>query len=364
LSGQVFTINRDTDLDLWSWSTFGQVSRAILNERLTLSLGLRMDANDYSSTMSNMFDQFSPRLSLSYALTEKLFLNANTGRYFQRPAYTTLGFTDSTGSLVNKQNGLKYIEVNHVVAGIEYLPDDQSKISIEGFYKLYNDYPFSVLDSVSIASKGADFGIFGNEEVTSTDRGRAFGFEVFARNTDFFGFNTILSYTYVRSQFEDKSGTYIPASWDNKHLLNLTVLRKLKKNWNVGGKWRFVGGTPYTPFDADKSSNVQAWDVQGGPYLNYAEFNAFRLAPFHQLDVRVDKQYFFDRWSLMVYVDIQNLYNFQSESTPIYVRQLDAQGQPIIINPGAPPAEQRYQLEELQTTSGTVLPTIGIMVEF
>ncbi len=364
LSGQVFTINRDTELDLWSWSTFGQLSRAILNERLTLSLGLRMDANDYSSNMSNMFDQFSPRFSLSYALSEKLFLNANTGRYFQRPAYTTLGFTDSTGSLVNKQNGLKYIDVNHVVAGIEYLPNDRSKISIEGFYKLYNDYPFSVLDSVSIASKGADFGIFGNEEVTSTDKGRAFGFEVFARDTDFFGFNTILSYTYVRSQFEDKSGTYIPASWDNKHLLNLTVLRKLKKNWNVGGKWRFVGGTPYTPYDPVKSANVQAWDAQGGPYLNYGEFNAYRLAPFNQLDVRVDKQYFFDRWSLMVYVDIQNIYNFQSEGVPIYVRQLDAQGQPIIVNPTAPPAEQRYQLEELQTTSGTVLPTIGIMVEF
>jgi hypothetical protein len=217
---------------------------------------------------------------------------------------------------------------------------------------------------VSIASKGADFGVFGNEAVVSTDKGQAFGFEVFARDTDFFGFNTILSYTFVRSKFEDKNGVYIPAAWDNKHLLNLTVLRKLKKNWNVGGKWRYVGGTPFTPFDEDKSSLVQAWDVQGGPYLNFDEFNSLRLSPFHQLDVRVDKQYFFDRWSLMVYVDIQNLYNFQSEGAPVYIRELDDQGNPIIVNPEAPPSEQRYQLEVLQTTSGTVLPTIGIMVEF
>lgn len=364
LNGQVVVFNRNVDLNLWSWSTFGQISRSVLKERLTLSLGLRMDANDYSSTMSNMFDQISPRFSLSYALTEKWFLNGNTGRYFQRPAYTTLGYTDNTGDFVNKQNGLKYIEVNHIVAGVEHRPDEQSKISLEGFYKFYNDYPFSVTDSVSIASKGADFGVFGNEEVVSTDKGQAYGFEVYARDTDFFGFNTILSYTFVRSKFEDKTGEYIPAAWDNKHLLNLTILRKLKKNWNVGAKWRYVGGTPYTPYDVTKSSSVEAWNVQGGPYLDYNQFNTLRLSPFHQLDVRVDKQYFFDNWSLMVYVDIQNLYNFQSESVPVYIRELDAAGNPIIINPEAPPAQQQYLLTELQTTSGTVLPTIGIMVEF
>jgi len=37
---------------------------------------------------------------------------------------------------------------------------------------------------------------------------------------------------------------------------------------------------------------------------------------------------------------------------------------PIIINPSAPANEQQYQLEKLETTSGTLLPTIGIMVEF
>jgi outer membrane receptor for ferrienterochelin and colicin len=364
IQGEVVTFNRVADLWLWSWSAFGQVSRAIFRERLTLSLGARMDANDYSSNMANMLQQFSPRFSASYALAEKWFLNANIGRYYERPAYTTLGFTDNSGDFVNKDNGLKYIRADHLVVGLENRPNDQAKITLEGFYKFYDDYPFSVLDSVSIASKGGDFGIFGNEAVVSTDKGRAYGFELYARDADFFGFNVILSYTFVRSQFEDKGGAYIPAAWDNKHLLNLTMLRPLKKNWNIGAKWRFIGGPPYTPYDPVESSLVEAWDVQGGPYLNYGRFNTLRLSSFNQLDVRVDKQYFFDRWSLMVYVDIQNIYNFQSESPPILIRQLDEQGQAIIANPTAPPAEQRYLLKELQTTSGTVLPTIGIMIEF
>jgi outer membrane receptor for ferrienterochelin and colicin len=364
INGEVFNFFRKADLRLWSWNVFGQVSRGFMNDRLNLSLGARMDANDYSSTMSNLLDQFSPRLSASYALVEKWYLNANIGRYYQRPPYTTLGFTDNDGNFVNRDNGLKYIGVNHYVAGLEYNPDNQTKLTLEGFYKFYNNYPFSVTDSVSIASKGGDFGVYGSEEVISTDNGRAYGFEVFARNTSFLGFNSILSYTFVRSKFEDKSGEYIPAAWDNKHILNLTLLRELKKNWNIGGKWRFVGGAPYTPFDREFSSQLLAWNVQGGPYLDYSRFNALRLGSFHQLDVRVDKQYFFDKWSLMFYLDIQNIYNFTSTSAPVYTRVLDESGQPVIINPEAPVDEQRYQLKELQTEAGTVLPSIGIMVEF
>lgn len=364
LNGNVQNVTRKADLDLLSWNAFGQLSHAFLKERLTLSLGIRFDANNYSSTMNNMFKQFSPRFSASYALTEKWFLNANTGRYYQRPAYTTLGFTDNDGVYVNKENGLKYISVDHIVAGLEFRPDEQSKVTLEGFYKFYDNYPFSVQDSVSIASKGADFGVYGSEEVVSTDKGQAYGFEVFARATDFLGFNTILSYTFVRSKFEDKTGEYIPAAWDNKHILNFTLLKKLKKNWNIGGKWRFVGGAPYTPYDAEKSSFVAAWDVQGGPYLDYGRFNSLRLGSFHQLDVRIDKQYFFDKWSLMLYVDIQNLYNFQSDNPPVFLREEDENNVPVIVNPDVPYNEQKYQLKTLQTTSGTVLPTIGIMVEF
>ena len=364
IEDELFFFNRTANLDLLSWNAFGQLSHGFLSDRLTLSLGVRMDANNYSSTMSNMFKQLSPRLSASYALTEKWFVNANVGKYFQRPAYTTLGFTDNNGNYVNKENGLEYINVAHYVAGLELKPNENSKISLEGFYKGYDNYPFSVLDSVSIASKGADFGVYGNEEVVSTNKGNAYGFEVYARDVDFFGFNTILSYTFVRSRFEGKTSDLIPSAWDNKHLLNLTVLKKLKKNWNIGGKWRFIGGAPYTPFDVEKSSYVEAWNAQGGPYLDFDQFNALRVDNFHQLDVRVDKQYFFDKWSLMVYFDVQNLLNFQTASAPVYNRELDAVGTPIIINPTAPSNEQKYQLEKLETTSGTLLPTIGIMVEF
>lgn len=354
------SINYDSELDLFKYHLFAQASKNFYNDRLILSLGLRTDGNTYSKNMSNPLNQLSPRFSAAWALTDKFFVNFNTGRYFQQPAYTTLGFRDNSGRLVNKDNNLKYIASNHVVAGVEYRRNEASKMTLEGFYKHYNNYPVSVNDSISLANKGGDFGVFGNEEVTSTGTGRAYGFEVYVRDKAFDLIDVILSYTYVRSEFKDFNDTYIPSSWDNRHLLNLTLGKEFKRNWNFGAKWRFVGGNPYTPWDLDRSSLREAWDARRQGYLDYSKFNTLRIGNFHQLDVRIDKQYFFDKWSLNFYVDIQNLYNFKQEGAPNLTTALDAEGNEILL-PGPP---QRYQLQQVVNEAGTVLPTIGIIVEF
>lgn len=359
-----------TSIDMFKWGFFGQASRNFIDNRLGLSLGLRLDANSYAKEMSDMLDQFSPRLSASWAFTDQLSLNFNAGRFYQIPPYTTLGYRGIDGSLVNKNNGLKYMRSEHLITGIEYLPNPQSRLSVEGFYKYFSNYPFSVRDSVPLSSKAADFGTFGNEEVVPASKGRAYGMEIYYRHKDFMGFNIILSYTWVTSQFREQgsdlvfTGRYIPAAWDNKHILNVTATRKFKRDWDAGFKWRFVGGAPYTPFDEEKSGFVQAWDVQGLPYLDYSRFNQLRLGPFHQLDLRIDKGYFFDRWSLRVYLDIQNVYNFKSDE-PVRLINENENGIMEIANPLAPPEEQRYVLRSIKSDGqGTILPTVGIIIEF
>ncbi|MCB2197183.1 MAG: TonB-dependent receptor [Bacteroidetes bacterium] len=357
----------DVNLDLWKWSIFGQVSKDFYQKRLVLSLGLRSDANNYSSSMSNLADQISPRFSASYKLLPDVSVNFNTGRYYQLPAYTTLGFSNGTGEFLNKQNGIKYISVDHLVAGFEYLPTQQSFLSIEGFYKYYRDYPFSVNDSIALANKGADFGTFGDEQVLSIAEGRSYGVEFLARHKDLLGFNMVLSYTLVRSEFKEFddnlnfTSDYIASSWDNIHLLNITATRDLKRNWQFGFKWRFVGGAPYTPIDKNKTSIIAAWDARGQEYLDFTQFNTLRLDPFHQLDIRIDKQYYYKKWSLMLYLDIQNLYNFKSEERDIFIPQKDANGNNI-VDPQNP---DRYLMQTIANDgSGTILPTLGIIVQF
>ena len=355
----LITINYNSNLDLFAWNVFGQVSKSYMENRLTVSMGIRMDAANYDDEMKNLLNQFSPRLSASLGLTERLFLNATIGRYHQRPTYTTLGFRNNADELVNKQNKITYIAVDHFVTGFDFLFSENSKFTIEGFYKWYHNYPFSVNDSVSIASKGADYGTFGDEEVTSTSEGRAYGLEVYYRNTYLKGFNVILSYTFVRSEFKEKNNSYIPSAWDNKHILNLTVQRDLGRNWEIGAKWRFVGGAPYTPIDILESSKKEIWDSRGRGYLNYNAFNTMRLSDFNQLDVRIDKQYFFKKWSLNIYMDIQNILAFKSEQQPIYTN-LDIDGN-VSVDAND---NSKYVLRKIDDFSGNVLPTIGIIVEF
>jgi outer membrane receptor for ferrienterochelin and colicin len=354
----ILNIDYNTNLNLIKWGVFAQISKNVFAERLSLSLGLRTDANNYSKSMNNLLDQFSPRFSASYSLTEKWSINFNTGKYYQLPSYTSLGFKEND-VFVNKKNNLKYISANHLIGGLEFRPKQTVLFTLEGFWKGYSDYPFSVKDKISLANKGADYGVVGDEEVLSVSKGRAYGTELQARINSTKGFNFNLSYTLVRSEFENASGNYIPSSWDARHLLNITTTKDLKKDWRIGARWRFVGGLPYTPYDLDKSSLVEAWNLTGSPYLDYSKLNSKRFSPFHQLDVRIDKSYYLNRITAKFYIDIQNLYNFQAEQQDVVVRAEDANGNYITTDNGT-----RYQLETYKNTTGTVLPTVGIIMEF
>jgi len=350
----------DTNLLIGKFSAFGQVSKPFAKEKLKLSFGLRTDINTYSASMSNPLEQLSPRISASYGLSENLSLNLSAGKYFQLPPYTALGYSDNNGVFVNRQNKLKYISSDHLVAGFEYLPIENIQVTIEGFYKNYSKYPYSVKDSVPLSSKSADYGIFGDEELLSVSDGRAYGFEVLARVKEFKNSNLVFSYTFVRSEFLGTGDTWIPSSWDNRHLLNLTATKKLGRNWDLGFKWRFVGGAPYTPFDLEASSLKKAWDLQGRGYPDYARFNSERLKAFHQLDLRIDKQYFFSGWSLLLYADVQNVYNHKADQPGILIRESDSNGIPV-TDPSDP---EKYILKFIEGEAGTVLPTVGIIIEF
>ena len=364
LNNNLFIKDYESDLQFFKWGLFGQISKPVLKDRLTLSFGLRTDANNLSHSMAKLPEQLSPRFAASYILTKNLNLNISLGRFYQLPAYTTLGYRDVSGDFINKSNNLTYIAADHLIGGIEIITGVDSRIAVEAFYKRYSNYPFSVSDSISLASRGGDFGTIGDEEVVSTGKGRAYGLEISGLYHFLGDLTGIYAYTFVRSEFQNAAGEYIPSSWDSRHILTITMTKPFQDNWQVGTKWRFVGGLPYTPYDLEKSALVQAWNTQGRPFQDYARFNASRLNNFLQLDVRVDKTYNFSRWSLLVYLDIQNALNFKSEQPDILIPATDNAGTSLIANPDDPAEEQRYILNRIANTSGTILPTIGITVDF
>ena len=359
--GSTTTINFSSDFNMNKYGAFAQVSRNLLDDKLVLSLGARIDGNDYSDDMSNPLKQFSPRFSATYGFNDRLSFNFNTGIYYQLPAYTVLGYQEDD-ILVNKQNNVTYVENRHLVAGLEYQTSTSSKVTIEGYYKKYNNYPFLLRDSITLANLGGDFGVIGNAPVGSIAEGQTYGLELLYQQKLFKGFYGIAAYTLGVSQFDDKNGNYIPSSWDARHIVNLTAGKRFGKDWEIGVKWRYQSGLPLTPF-SEVSGLVGVWNLRGQGTLDYNQLNALRQQGVHEMDIRVDKKWFFDKWSLNLYIDVQNVYGYSIESQ-VLVLDRDDTGMPQIVNPTAPFNEQRYALKTLTTGTGTILPTLGVVVEF
>lgn len=369
---QIFTssgpaeINYQSDLEFHKYGAFGQVSRSFFGDLLDLSFGVSLDGNSYSDDMSNPLEQFSPRFSASYVLGTGLRLNFNTGIYYQLPPYTALGYREGE-TYVNRENDITPIRSDHIVAGVSYLTSFDAKISIEGYYKRYHNYPFLLRDSVSLANLGGDFGVIGNEPVISDSEGRTYGMELFYQQRLFKGFYGLAAYTLGWSQFTNVGEEYVPSSWDARNIVNLTVGKRFKKNWEVGVKWRYQDGLPDTPFDPN-SDLVASWQRNNGPIPDYSLINTLRQEPSSEIDIRVDKRWFFEKWSLEIYLDIRNILGNSVANRNLYLDvELDEEGLPIgdpeIVNPNASPEDQRYKTKVIIDDDGTPLPTIGIVVK-
>lgn len=359
------TIDYFTDINFHKYAAFGQVSKKFFNSRLALSFGLRLDGNTFSEEMQQPFEQFSPRLSASYAFSPAFKLNANVGRYYQLPPYTALGYQENN-VFINRQNGIDYIQADHFVAGLEYNTRFKSRISLEGYYKVYADYPFSVRNQVAIANFGNDFGVVGNEPILPIGEGRSYGIELLYQQRLYKGFYGVLAYTIGWSEFKDTEGAFIPTTWDSRHIVTTTIGKRFNKDWEIGVRWRFQTGLPYTPFDPE--SNLRpSWDLNGGPARDFSQINTLRTDVSNILDIRIDKKWFFEKWSLNLYADVQNvLANAISIPERILQYEQDGMGNPtenpIILNPNAPYIEQRYGTRDVGTATGTVLPIIGLVI--
>lgn len=367
INNAVSNLDYNTRIGLFGYQAFAQASKELLDDRLKLSLGVNFAGLNYNQNMMNPLNQFSPRFSVSYALSPDFDLNGNVGRYSQQPAYTTLGFRNSSGDLVNQNENLRYIISNQAIAGFEYRPMDNMRLSVEGFYKQYEYYPLSVADGLSIASEGTNFGEIGDEQIISTGKGRAYGVELLYKIMEMKKLNVTATYTYFRSEFTNAAGTYLSSSWDTRNLFNLIASYKLPKNWNVAVRWRFVGGAPYTPIDP-VSAIKSVWDIAKQPRLDYSKFNSLRLPDTHQLDMRIDKEFYFKKWVLNLYTDIQNVYNFKTQGAPIYT---NISSTPIVdpngnnaylpVTDSSNPA--KYILRTVDNFAGSILPTIGIIIK-
>lgn len=339
-----------TDLNFFRYGLFGQASGSLLRNRLNISAGIRADGNTFSDTGNEIYRTLSPRISASYALTEngKWTVNASIGRYYKIPPYTILGFRNNSGKFVNSNSD--YIRSDHAVTGIEYLINDRSRVTLEGFYKWYSDYPVSLRDSISLANKGGGFEVLGSEPVVSSGKGRTYGAELLFQqkfNGQLYG---IAAFTFYKSEFSGLDGDFLPSVWDNNVLISLLGGYKLPRNWEVSARYRYLGNTPYAPID--RQATLENYPAE---IFDFSRIGEVRLDAYSQLDVRVDKKWNLNNFSIDVFLEVQNVLAQENPEPPQYGLNRTETGE--VITP-------RELVQVNLENSANVLPSIGLVVNF
>lgn len=342
----------DRYLGIIEYGLFSGASFKSMNERITASLSGRFDGNNFSDSSKKIWRYFSPRAAVSYALPQNISLSAATGVYYAMPPLTALSYT-LDGVAVN--GDLTYTNVVHYTLGVEWRPKREIFASVEGFFKDYSKMAVSVNDDIPLADLGDDYGVVGNEALVQSGVGRAYGVEFMGQWQAAGRLSLVGSLTLFRSEYATtEGGEYRPSAWDNRVILNASGTYFFEKGWSVGAKISAIGGSPYTPYDTDLTSQIIYWDIAGSPALDYTLYNTGRNNGYAQLDLRVDKTFYFRRSMLGLYLDLQNALVSQYVEADIPISSGE-------VDPNDP---SRYLLKYLASSSGTLLPTFGVTLQF
>ena len=344
------------------YGAFIQAGRRFANERLGVSAGIRTDMNTFTTGGNNPLQTLSPRISLSYVLADKWTFNSSFGIYHKIAPYTILGFADKNNVLVNKNS--KYQQSNHYTSGFEYLPNDGLRFTIEGFYKQYNKVPVSVRNGISLSNLGTDFTLLGNEAVTTNGKGKAYGTEFFVQKkltNKFFG---IFSYTFYRSLYSGIDNKFIASTWDNRHLVSITWGYKFPRNIELGLKFRYQGGSPFTPFDENLSR--LNYLTTGRGTFNYNRLNEERIGSFNSSDVRIDKKWNLKNVTIDLFLDVTNWYISKNPAIPEYTFTRNATNTAFVTTDGQPikPNGSNAIPTRVKNDDPFVTPTVGLIIEF
>ena len=268
----------------------GYRAEAYLQDRYTLLpflsvvFGLRFD---YFSRINQLSAQ--PRGSVLVELPNSSELQFAYGIYNQTPIPAQL--SSSVGN-----PALKSSQASHYILELKRQISQDTEIKMAAYYKNLADL------------------VTADEEATYLNQGVGYaqGTEIFLRHRRgdrFFGW---VSYAYALSKRRDRPDEpYRLYSFDQTHVATLAASYNLTPTWEIGAKWQYRTGNPYTPVE---EATIRFDPRNGEPiYVPiYAETNSDRLPPYHRLDLRVSKTYQFGRWKLGAFLELLNAYNRQN----------------------------------------------------
>jgi hypothetical protein len=239
-----------------------------------LSIAPAMRYEWFSEQGENKFEP-SPRLTVRVRPAGDVWIKTSVGRYAQLaslpvavPGFEAFGLA-SYGTQTSLQGSL----------GVEGPLSANMTFEVTGFYQRLR-----LTDLESIFQYDIE------RQVVELRDGESYGAEVLLRRSLTKRLYGWLAYTLSRS--DRLVGYYrkrAPSDWDQRHIVNLVLGYRMRGGWATSGRLHYNTGRPY-PVSDERAFRV-----------DYR-----RLPPFFQLDVRVDKQFIFDRFLLSAYLELVN----------------------------------------------------------
>ena len=262
-------------------------------QRLQATLGARYDYFEYTGNES-----VSPRLGLSYRLSPRTKLNAAFGVYYQTLPIVLLSQQESNKELRNPR-------AFHYVLGLEHQLREDTRLTLEGYYKAYDRFPMSpdepqlfIIDEMVYA----DFFMY-HPNVRDDGKARSYGVEATLQRKLREGIYGLLSASWFRSQYEDLYGDWRNRAFDNRVVVSAEGGYKPNDKWEYSLRWVFAGGPPYTPLDLDASQEINR------SVFDQSRVNEVRYPAYHSLNLRVDRRFNFTNSNMIVYFSVWNAYN-------------------------------------------------------
>lgn len=308
---------RGTDLDQGYWA---EATAEVAG--LAVTPGLRLDHLVFDETKRL---HLQPRLRARWQVAEGAAVTGAAGVYRKLPDTFSGVIVDGFG-----QPDLAAERAMHFVTGIEQrLGPLETKL--EAFYVKRDRLP-SPTDEVQVRDGKAEPVLF-----ASDGTGRSYGLELLVRlPAEQRRFSGWVAYTLSRSYRKDRSpdatgfDTYetqdagtprlssLPpeareylSPFDQTHIL--TVVGKTELPWglSLGMRFQLVSGNPMTPLEKGQSyydADADQYKVRPGSVAR----GSGRLPAFHRIDLRLDKRWQFEAWSLTAYLEVMNAYNAKS----------------------------------------------------
>jgi hypothetical protein len=301
------------DLDLAKARTArllaGYASAAVrVGGRLVLSPELRLDTYAIGGAAEA---DLGPRLGARVAVDERTWVQAMGGRFTQPPSFPLQipGFDNFGLRLYHLQTSWQ----GSLGVGTRWLG---LETSLTGYVQRY------VLTDVRDPTLSRTLDPLADDFLARRDA-LSYGAEVLVRRPATERLHGWLSYTLSNNLRALGGGVISPSDWDQRHILNLVLGYRLGRT-TIGGRAHYNTGRPVL--------------VTSGNGAAFA-----RLPAFYQIDVRADRRFVFEKYTMEIYVELVNA---------TLSRQTFSFSQ---VGPADPMRPDSFRL---------VLPSIGVHAEF